>query len=79
MFNKGWRLINGKWANPSEVKFMKKTCWIAKHYNKGWRLGFCVGNKPAKWIDVWFKDQVECQMALENNIVFVHMAKDGSQ
>ena len=54
-----------------------KTCWVAKHYKVGWRLGFAVGNQAIQWIPkVVFGDKKDVEKALKNNCVFVFMKED---
>ena len=52
---------------------MKKMCWVAMEYKKGWRVGLGVGNKPVKYIPYWFKNEKEIKQMLNMNIVYVHM------
>ena len=52
-----------------------KTCWLAKQYRKGWRLGFAVGESPIQYIPkVWFIDKKDIDRALKNNCVFVFLS-----
>jgi hypothetical protein len=53
----------------------KKSCWIAKQYDRGWRLGFCFGNDKPSYLDFWFVDKADIEKALKLNCVFVFMAK----
>ena len=59
---------------------MKKSCWLAQQFKKGWRLGVCVGEKKTVWLQVWFKSEVDVEQAVRRianaNIVFVHMKGD---
>lgn len=58
----------------------QKTCWVAKHYRKGWRLGFAVGNAPVQYIPkVWFVRKEDVDNALKRSCVFVFMKEDGEQ
>ena len=53
----------------------KRACWEAKQYKKGWRVGLCVGNAKAIWLDVWFKSAIDVNKALrQTGIVYVEMA-----
>jgi hypothetical protein len=53
----------------------QKTCWVARQYSKGWRLGFAVGNAQVQYIPlVWFQDKKDVEKALNNNCVYVFMA-----
>jgi hypothetical protein len=52
---------------------LKKACWIAKEYKKGWRLAFCNGNDNPKYLDFWFEEKRDINSALKRNIVFVFM------
>lgn len=53
-----------------------KTCWLAKQYNKGWRLGFCVGNQKPYWLPkVWFMDKKDIDRALNSSCVFIWLTK----
>jgi hypothetical protein len=53
-----------------------KTCWVAKQYKVGWRLGFAVGNAPVKYIPkVVFVRESDVNNALNRSCVFIHLKK----
>ncbi len=58
----------------------KKFCWVAKEYKKGWRLGFGIGQKPPKYLDVWFKTEEDIDAAVYNSgIVYVCLSDSKSK
>lgn len=54
----------------------RKCCWIAKQYERGWRLGFCFGNDKTKWLPFWFYEKQDIEKALHFNVVYIFMAKE---
>jgi hypothetical protein len=51
----------------------RKTCWIAKQYAKGWRLGLVSGNDEPVYFRVWFRSKKDVEKALALGIVFVYL------
>lgn len=51
----------------------KKSCWIAKRYRKGWKLGFCLGEAKPTYLCFYFKDEATIKEVLKRPVVFVHM------
>ena len=56
---------------------MKKHCWVAHKYRKGWRLAFCHGEENLHWLPFWFKDKKDIDTALKSGVVFVFLKEDG--
>lgn len=51
----------------------QKTCWLAKQYKKGWKLGFCLGEAPPTYLCYYFKDPQTIKEVFGRSVVFVHM------
>ena len=55
---------------------MKKYCWMAKEYRKGWKLGFCWGEEKTRWLkNLYLENPEQVKKVLAAGIVFVEMAK----
>ena len=50
----------------------KKSCWVAKRYRKGWKLGLSIGSE-IKYLNYYLDSEDDVKKALGLNIVFVHM------
>jgi hypothetical protein len=57
---------------------MKKWCWQAKQYKKGWRLGIAVGNESPKYIPRWFSLDDIPTITNGKNTLYIHLAKDST-
>ena len=55
-----------------------KFCWLAKQYRKGWRVGFCIGNRQPIWLPTWFASAPDVAKAMRGKCVYLHRrAVDG--
>ena len=52
--------------------FYKKYCWIATETKRGWKLGFCLGDKPPKYIRGIYTTIKGIAQIRTANTVFVH-------
>lgn len=51
----------------------RKSCWIAKQFKKGWKLGFCLGEAKPTYLCYYFKDENTINEILSRHIVFIHL------
>ena len=61
------------------MKTVKKFCWVAKKYKKGWKLGLDLGKYGGiSYLRFWFFNPLEIEKLLNGSIVFVHSADEES-